>query len=290
MTPSLKTILADGCHTPSAGGFYSTTSDMLAFGRAILSSRLLSPRQTRRWLQPAASTSQTGLLMGAPWEIYRTTEATRDGRLVELYTKSGDLGAYHAKLCLVPDYGLVATVLTAGPQATAELPNRLCSDLAKTLLPAVEAAGRREAARALAGTYADAASNSSLVLALDADDNGPGFAVRDWTVSGVDVLRAYPLYGGKKQPAKDPVAARLYPSNLRAGKRSAWRVHFDTRSDAEKADQDAEYAWPRSSCTTWGTLDRNAYFFNDLGDFVFTEEDGFVGLQLRGFRVNLKRQ
>ena len=158
----------------SSGGFYSNTVDMLAFGISILSSRLISPLKTRRWLKPAGSTSQTGLLLGAPWEIYRSDELTQDGRLIELYTKSGDMGVYHTKLCLVPDYDVVINVMTSGIESDAELPNRLCSDVAKALLPAVEAAGKREA-EALAGTYADAASNSSLVLALD---DGPGFLVR----------------------------------------------------------------------------------------------------------------
>lgn len=244
-------------------------------------------------MKPVVSTSQSGMLMGAPWEIYRTDNVTRDGRLIELYTKSGDLGFYHAKLCLVPDYNIVASIMTAGPaqEASPELPNRLCSDLVKTLLPAVETAGRAEAAHTFAGTYTDAASNSSLVLALEDDDTGPGFAIRNMTVRGVDVLRAYPIYIQKAtQLAEAPVSARLYPTNLGAGRRSAWRVRFDERSDAAKAKQDAEYVWPQSSCTTWGQMDRNLYLFNDLGDFVFTEEDDCVSLQLRGFRVDLKRE
>lgn len=258
---------------------------MLTFGVAILSSRLMSPLKTRRWLKPAGSTSQTGLLLGAPWEIYRSDELTRDGRLIELYTKSGDMGVYHTKLCLVPDYDVVINVMTSGIESDAELPNRLCSDVARALLPALEAAGKREA-EALAGLYTDAASNSSLVLALD---DGPGFLVRNWTVRGADVLRNYPLYAGGAKPADRPVLARLYPTNLAAGNQTSWRVHFDPRTPQVKTAQDAAYAWPRSSCTTWATMDRIVYAFNDLGDIVVRTGER-AGLELRGFRVSLKRE
>lgn len=157
--------------------------------------------------------------------------------------------------------------------------------MAQALLPAVDAAGKRAAA-GLAGAYADAATNSSLVLALD---DGPGFRVARWTVRGADVLRNYPLCAGGPRPADEPVLARLYPTHLAAGNATSWRVHFNPRTPRAKAAQDAAYAWARSSCTTWATLDRIVYHFNDLGDVVVRTGE-HVTLELRGFRANLVRQ
>jgi len=47
----------------SAGVYYSSLNDIMAFGDAILSYKLLSPAQTRKWMKPATSTSSRGVLL-----------------------------------------------------------------------------------------------------------------------------------------------------------------------------------------------------------------------------------
>ncbi|KLU82226.1 beta-lactamase [Magnaporthiopsis poae ATCC 64411] len=101
----------------AAGGFYSTPNNMLKFGDAILSNKILSPAATRKWLKPMTNTASLGTQLGAPWEIFRATNVTRDQRAVEIITKGGDLFNYRSTLAMVPDYGLVFTVLLGGDAA-----------------------------------------------------------------------------------------------------------------------------------------------------------------------------
>lgn len=57
----------------SAGGFYSTSNDLITLGTAILNKSLLGSWATNKWLKPVSSTSTIGRGMGAPWEILRST-------------------------------------------------------------------------------------------------------------------------------------------------------------------------------------------------------------------------
>ncbi|KAK7969580.1 hypothetical protein PG988_008653 [Apiospora saccharicola] len=125
----------------SAGGFYTSTNDFLALGTAILSNKLLTPAQTRKWMKPKIATSSAGLMLGEPWEIYRADNVTTDGRLIEVYTKTGDIVGYDAIFCLVPDYDIVVSVLTGGFEAGSAAVMKLCSDAVRELLPALEKAG-----------------------------------------------------------------------------------------------------------------------------------------------------
>lgn len=272
-----------------AGGFLSTTNDLLALGSAILDRSLLGDAVTRKWLKPVSGTSTFGRDMGAPWEILRSTNLTTDGRIVELYTKGGDDGSYHSKLCLIPDYDLVVTVLTAGPEADFTFSFSLLSRLLSTLLPAIEQAGKEEATLSVVGTYTDSATNSSLTLYLD---DGPGMGMSGWTVRGRDVLDVYANISGMPGVS---VVPRLYPTNLQPNGQSAWRAVFDTGTAEENAEFDAMFAWPGQSCQTWANMDRFQYGFNGIDDFVFTMDEqaggpSAISLFNRGFRVNMTRQ
>ncbi|KAF3352977.1 Brefeldin A resistance protein [Verticillium dahliae VDG1] len=103
----------------AAGGMFTTTHDLLAFACAILRHGFLSPGQTRRWLKPTSFTSAWGTSVGAPWEILRLDELLPSGRIVDAYTKGGDIADYASALALVPDLGLAVTIMTAGPEMLA---------------------------------------------------------------------------------------------------------------------------------------------------------------------------
>lgn len=272
-----------------AGGFLSTTNDLLTLGSAILDQSFLGAAATRKWLKPVSSTSTVGRAMGAPWEILHSTNLTTDGRLIELYTKGGDDGSYHSKLCLVPDYDLVVTIMTAGPEADFTFSFSLLSRLLSTLLPAIEQAGKEEATFSVAGTYSDATTNSSITLYLD---DGPGLGISGWTVRGRNVLD---IYGNISGASAGSVVPRLYPTNSQPGGQSAWRAVFDTGTAEQNAEFDAMFAWPGQSCQTWANMDRFQYGFNGIDDFVFTMEEqstrlGAISLSNRGFQVTMLRQ
>ena len=285
-------------HEDAAGGFYSNTRDLQAFGAGILKHEVLDGASTRRWMKPAAATSSSGLAMGAPWEILRSTTATTDGRLVEFYCKAGNLHTYNNMLCLIPDYDLVLTILSGGAESNARLVDRTLSTVIKGLLPAIEDAGKAQADRQVAGTYRDAGSNSSVTLAIDAA-SGPGLKIASWVVRGVDVLENYAGYGAlSSSPTKDlDVGAHLYPTNLEVSTGSlphevAWRAVFDVGDPEEIAEYEANMFWPNANCATWGKMDRFVYQFRSIDEFVITfgEDGNAEGLTLHGFQVSLERE
>jgi CubicO group peptidase (beta-lactamase class C family) len=72
-----------------AGGMYSSPRDMVKLGQSILSNTQLSPAATRRWLKPWAPTAVWQQAIGLAWEIAKWPVT---GRVVDVYTKQGDLG------------------------------------------------------------------------------------------------------------------------------------------------------------------------------------------------------
>ncbi|KAH8878872.1 beta-lactamase/transpeptidase-like protein [Thozetella sp. PMI_491] len=274
-----------------AGGMFSTLTDMLAFGTSILKNKLLTPAQTRKWLKPHVSTSSVGMAIGAPWEILRSDSVTMDGRFIEFYTKSGDMGFYHNQFILVPDYDLVITVLTSGAESSPQFSESVMSKVIKGLIPAIEQAGKDEAAVAQAGTYTDEATNSTITLALD---DGPGLAIEKWVVRGTDIFSNYFSYSlsGPPDPAP-PVTARLYPTNLAAGNQTAWRAVFEVGTSESLAFEDADMIYPRASCVTWAMQDRLVWVYKGLDEFIFTQdslvEPSASSVLLLGFQVSLER-
>ena len=271
---------------------YSTTSDMLKFGNAILTNKLLPAHETRKWLKPHVFTSSAGQFMGAPWEIQRSETLAPSGRLVEIYTKAGDLGLYHSMFALVPDYGLVVSVLTAGKEATDEFSfcANLVSQVLKLVVPALDAAARDSAKEKFAGRYEDAKSNSTVELTMD-DKGGPGLILSKWVVRGFDVLTNYMAYGLPPKEEPMPSIARIYPSNLASGNLTAWRMAFDVANEEESEKFDAEAVFPRGSCVNWGTMDRQTYNYVGLEEFLFEVGDGGVAEKIipRAFDVKLGR-
>ncbi|RKU44012.1 hypothetical protein DL546_007308, partial [Coniochaeta pulveracea] len=77
-----------GGEAPTAG-LYSSSLDLARFSQAVLQNRQLSPAITRRWMKPTSHTASLSLSIGSPWEIHRTRSNITDGRVIDLYTKSG---------------------------------------------------------------------------------------------------------------------------------------------------------------------------------------------------------
>ncbi|KAI1390023.1 beta-lactamase/transpeptidase-like protein [Hypoxylon trugodes] len=273
-----------------AGGYYSSTKDLLAFGEAILSNKLLSPAQTRRWLKPVTFTSSLGLFIGAPWEIGRSDNITSDKRLVEFYSKGGDAGAFHTIIALVPDYDLVVTVMGSGPESDGNVIQVLFSQIIQALLGAIETAGKDDATAAFAGTYLDEATNSTITLAVD--DEGPGLGISNWTVRGVDVPSHWAQYFGTGDPVPETyVSTRLYPTGLTAGSKTSWRVGIDIGTPEDISQADALLFWPQGSCISWGTMDRATYQFKAIDEMFFSldQSGAATSVEFRGFQATLKK-
>ena len=287
----------------AAGGMFSNTVDLLALAEAIQENKLLSAAKTRAWMKPEAHTSSAGLSLGAAWEILRSDNLTSDGRMIDVYTKTGDLGLYHAHVGIVPDYDLSIAVLTGGPEVSVDslARSKLFSIVIQNLLPAVEAAGRDDAAR-FEGTYRDADSNATLVLG---SDEGFGLRIEDFTVRGFDVLKNMPAYslnnvesGLPPADTLPPVEGRLIPTKRTSGRRdedaaveTAWRAVFDTRTEAQKEKTASELFWIDGSCDAFFGSDRASYNFLSLADFAMVEgaEGQVKAVKNRAFNVTMTK-
>ncbi|KAL6409260.1 hypothetical protein AUP68_05632 [Ilyonectria robusta] len=277
----------------SAGGMYSSLGDLQAFGEAILTNKLLSPMETRRWMKPASSTASWGYMIGHPWEILRSDNITSDGRLIDVYTKSGDIGLYSALTGLVPDYDLVVTVMMAGAEATSDPFSAIAfSAVIQNLLPAIEAAGREQAKASYVGKYTEQATNSSITFTMD---GGPGLVISEWTVRGYNVLKNIGGYSWAtletgKVNSSPPVSARVYPTNLRNKNQVAWRAFFDFTNSTANAAFDSQLFFKNGSCHTWFSQDRQTYDFLSLDEFVFAQSEGEAKtVQSPAFNVTLTK-
>ena len=279
---------------------FSNTVDILAFGDAILTNKLLSTVQTRKWLKPASHTSSWGMSIGAPWEIMRSDNITSDKRIVDVYTKSGDLGLYHAMLALIPDYDIVISILTGGAEVSY---TPFLNVVIKGLVPAIEQAGREEVSseNGLTGTYVDHESNSNLTLSLD---DGPGLVIDSFNVRGFDVMHHVSSYSSGAvmgetfpPPADEYVDGRLYPTNITGEQgpdgtnQTAWRAVFETTPPEQRAAMDTMGFNKDQSCMSWASLDRSAYNFASLWEFRFVlDNDGSVeGIRNDAFDINLTK-
>ncbi|KAI1058907.1 hypothetical protein LB507_004033 [Fusarium sp. FIESC RH6] len=279
-----------------AGVYYSSLNDIMAFGDAILSYKLLSPAQTRKWMKPATSTSSRGVLLGEPWEIHRSNNVTKDGRMIEFYTKAGDITTYHSLMILVPDYNITITLFDAGPINEIGGANlqQWFSNIVQELLPALEQAGKDEAEKKYGGTYSDAETESSITLSVDDE---PGFKVTNWTANGVDIAKTYLSFALPPQfPTPEGlIRFRLYPTGLKTDTETSWRVSATAGTEEDVAEANSIFAWPDASCVTWASMDRIVYQLLAQDHFVFTEsgkgsERRAQQLELVGYRVNLTRE
>lgn len=173
--------------TSPSGSVYSSTSDMVKAGQAILQSTLLSRAQTRRWLKPLIQTGFLSTAVGAPWEIRYL--ALSGQRVSQLYTKQGDVGTYNAALVLSPEHDLGFVVLAAGTQGSSapSIRESLMNSFGDIFLPMAEQQARDEAESHFAGNYTDKATNSSATLQLG-PTGSPGLLVKSLVSRGVQVI------------------------------------------------------------------------------------------------------
>lgn len=245
---------------------------MAAIGRAILNHTLLSPVETRRWMKPRTHGSTMDSSVGAPWEIFSFDES----RVVDLYTKVGDLGEYTAMLALSPDHGVGFTVLAAGKSSHESV--ALVSDLiSTTLVPALEQCAKAQARKRFTGTYTLKSANSSVTIT---EDDGPGLNVSSWINNSGDITDML-----KKHYKSSEVSVRLYPTGLE----SPGRISFRALMQALPTP-DGPGPFSRS-CSTWQYVDILLYGNVGVGEFVFgLDNNGDVSsLSPRAMRVSLPK-
>ncbi|KAH0525597.1 hypothetical protein TsFJ059_007944 [Trichoderma semiorbis] len=252
----------------ATGGLLSSTNDLVKFGRAIFANKQLGPMETLRWMKPASMTSSQSVSVGAPWEIVRTQSGITTGRIVDLYTKSGSVGAYNSLLILIPDYQVTLAILAAGPDSAAALQVATETTI-QTLIPALEKAAKAESCRKHCGKYAPAGpeKNSSLVLTVD---DGPGLLLKEWIHQGHDIIAAGQAYANATRGGRIN-AVRLFPTGLQTGSEAAYRALFETIP--YQYDPSVHMVFDPTA-GMWGTPDQLMYGGIAADDFVFHLDAG----------------
>ena len=232
-------------------------------------------------MKPLSFTSGPDYAVGAPWEIRRVRTAPNN-RIVDIYTKTGNLPGYDTLLVLVPSLDVGFNVLTAGVNTPTNV-IMLSNLLSDTLIPAAEVVAREEASAAYAGTYtsADTALNSSITLALD--DSKPGIGVTSWISNGTNMLTPSSFVPGS--------SVRLYPTGLSQAVEGSTDVEMGFRAVFENLASDGVGGTFTTSCQTWGQVD--AVYWGTVGSDEFVMRVGSdgkaTGVSPRALRMELLR-
>ncbi|EED23038.1 penicillin-binding protein, putative [Talaromyces stipitatus ATCC 10500] len=265
-----------------SGGQYTSTKDLATFGRAILKSTLMPSYVTRRWLKPVTFTSQLLKSVGAPWEIQRyllpANTIINASHIVDMYSKSGDIGAYSTFFGVVPDFGVGLSVLAAGVNPHTQI-SPVRDTVVEIFYQAAEASAKEQARRAFTGTFQATNINSSITLGVD---GGPGVVIQEWISNGTNFLQNAYL------ASYDDF--RLYPTELsvEADSITYYTYHLNfLASDGEPAKGDF---WSYNN-DYWLFLDALIYKNLATDDFIIGfDKDGIVqSVQSAALRVSMSR-
>lgn len=254
------------------GGLFSTPNDLSAIGRAILSSSLLPSSTTRAWLKPTSFTSSLIGAVGRPWEIFRAVTNAQHNRVIDLYTKAGNLPGYGANLILIPDFDVGIVVMTAGERGT--VGTTIASVIIDELLPGLDEATRVQADSAFAGTYT-ASNGLNSTMTLTTAPGIPGLSIEEWISNGTDLRRS--LFQGIEW-------LQMYPTNIvsKDGQQISWRSSYLSLPDTGS---------PFDACPSWFGIDRPNHGVFALDEYVFhLGEDGKAwGLEPKALKIVLEK-
>ena len=235
-------------------------------------------------MKPVAHASSLQFSAGAPWEIWRMFAGITSGRVIDLYTKSGSVGAYASLLILIPDSQVSLSILTAGPDGS--MINTIAATAIERYLPVLEQASKHQACRRLCGTYTSHSSiNSSISIDIDQET---GLKISRWISNGKDLFTTAQAYANLTAGG-ELGAIRLFPTDLQEkthdGSSVAYRAVFET---------DTGFPQPPvffSDQTAWDAVDQLLYGLVSLDDFVFNLDGkgAAESLEARGLRITLYR-
>lgn len=208
-----------------------------------------------------------------PWEISRVKT---DNHSIDLYSKGGDYGSYHAALVLAPDYDFGFVVLTANADLSSHPRNDLQLAVAKHLIPGAIYAAKNQTARRFAGEYVSKSTNSSVAFAID---DLPAMNVKSWLVQGVSVVP--PGY-----------EMRLMPSFL--AKDTTKYVDFMGSTQSPGVDPEpataGSYANDMNKCVSWATMGGTTVGGSALEQWRFTVDEEGNAVEAESLALGVKYQ
>ncbi|KAJ5291941.1 hypothetical protein N7478_001192 [Penicillium angulare] len=272
----------------SSKSMFSSARDLAIAGKAILSSDLLSPAETRRWLKPFAQTSNPKNSVGAPWTIY-SGGSYPDTSMVPVYTllsnEGEDEGLYSSYLGLVPDYGIGYAILSADTESPADL--NAHADYMQAILDGVVTTATSQAVANFGGPYAAEKGNSSISIKYDQNDTLPGLWIDEFVSNGVNFKKTLADILGMDNGTV--LSIRLYPTqrteedcHCKASKQVFRGVMQDK---TELADAETP------TCVSWQGVDKLQYNGHGLDEFVFTvdEAGSALSVEIPALNVTLAR-
>lgn len=254
---------------------YSSASDLSRLGRSILSSDLIKPALTRRWLNPVTFASDFLASVSAPWGVRRIQldKINQPHRTLSVFTKAGTFKQYTAFITLIKDYNLGFTIMMAG---NPPLSNFYGADLlGQSLIPAYDAVARDEADRQFSGTYVqrdgvNVTRNSS--ISISTSPNKPGLGISTWFSNGIDMLSmALVLQSGMPASSLKKPEARMYytllDSKTANGTRQAFKAVFEDTGIPAVGQQ----LWS-TDCGSWVGVTGVTYGSMPLDEFIFERD------------------
>ncbi|KAF2015175.1 beta-lactamase/transpeptidase-like protein [Aaosphaeria arxii CBS 175.79] len=251
------------------GNMYASAYDLSTIGRAILSSTLIKPSMTRRWLNPVTFSADFLASIGAPWGIRRIQLAkeTQPYRTLSVFTKAGTFRKYTSFITLLRDFNIGFTIMMSG---TSTLTNFQVADiLGESLIPAYDAVARAEAEKLYSGIYVS--KNSYLVISTDPVK--PGLGVGTWFSNGTNMVETAimlqsgslpSLFGTEARPEARLYYTQLETKNSDGSKRQSWKAVFeDTGGPSPSAS-----LWS-TGCGSWVGITGVTYGSLPLDEFVF---------------------
>ncbi|KAL9618730.1 MAG: hypothetical protein Q9160_006609 [Pyrenula sp. 1 TL-2023] len=275
----------------------STIHDLSLAGRSILSSSLLPPATTSRWLKPISSTSNIANSVGRPWTtIFSNRLYGSSGPIIDIYTHVGSIGPYSSYWGLAPDLGIGFVVLAVdegeGGKGTGPDLNAHADVIGNVMVPALVGAALQQAEGVYAGVYSGGDARVKIEVPTQAGQLG-GLALTEFRFSGErDGLEEIAeVYGIE---ILERLSVRLYPTGLEAGLGSG-RKKVAFRAVVEDKGASADAGTP--TCISWqgvGTRTRGGMEL-DRVEFVVEEREGgegvAVGVGLPGWGVEgLRRE
>ncbi|KAK4986748.1 hypothetical protein LTR66_007781 [Elasticomyces elasticus] len=222
------------------------------------------------------------LSVGMPWEIIR---AIVNDRSADLYTKSGNIGAYSSVIVLVPDYAAGFVILGAEGNVPNDL-TVLADIVSDKFLPALEQAARDQASTDFAGSYALDTMNSSITLAVE--DGKPGIGIDAWISNGSDILAAVALLTGRTGHPD----VRLCPTGLMTQAGENQQVAFRALIPVTYSSGGNGYFSQVQYGDQWEEIDQAEYGQVAVNEFLF-ELDGeahVLSVTPRALRVTLPKR
>lgn len=232
-------------------------------------------------MMPRGLVSAANAAVGAPWEILRLNLSPNE-RIVDLYTKAGDLPGYSSVFVLARDWDVGFSVLTAGPSATSN--SRILAGLVSdAVFQAVEDAARAEAGANFAGSYEAKNKNLNSSISITTEEGKPGLGVSRWVSNGTDMFSS-----SVEAAAISAPSVRLYPSGLKRDLGNG-ETELGFRAVFEDLNAGVIGGLFGNGCETWVGVDGTYWGSVSTDEFLITVgRDGMAkSVMPRALRVEL---